>query len=206
MKKRVSIHDIATHLKVSTSTVSFVLNGKAEEMRISDAVADKIKKYAEEVSYRPNLIAKSLRTGKSKIIGMMVEDISDPFFAGIARGIERIAYQQGYKIFFASTENITSKAKELVKVFRERQVDAYIIAPPPEFSSEIQSLLVDGKPLVLFDRYYPELTTNNIIVDNYDGAFKATSYFHNEGCRYIGFITLDSDQWQMACAEIRQDF
>ena len=112
-----SIHDIATHLKVSASTVSFVLNGKAEEMRISDAVAEKIKKYAEEVSYRPNLIAKSLRTGKSKIIGMMVEDISDPFFASIARGIERIAYQQGYKIFFASTENKTSKAKELVKVF-----------------------------------------------------------------------------------------
>ena len=193
-----SIHDIATHLKVSASTVSFVLNGKAEEMRISNAVADKIKKYAEEVSYRPNLIAKSLRTGKSKIIGMMVEDISDPFFAGIARGIERIAYQQGYKIFFASTENKTGKAKELVKVFRERQVDAYIIAPPPEFSSEIQSLLGDGKPLVLFDRYYPELTTNNIIVDNYEGAFKATSYLQNEGCRYIGFITLDSDQWQMA--------
>jgi LacI family transcriptional regulator len=198
VKKRVSIHDIATHLKVSASTVSFVLNGKAEEMRISDAVAERIKKYAEEVSYRPNLIAKSLRTGKSKIIGMMVEDISDPFFASIARGIERIAYQQGYKIFFASTENKTSKAKDLVKVFRERQVDAYIIAPPPEFSGEIRSLLDDGKPLVLFDRYYPELTTNNIIVDNYEGTFKAISYLQNEGYKNIGFITLDSDQWQMA--------
>jgi len=198
VKKRVSIHDIATHLKVSATTVSFVLNGKAEEMRISDAVAKKIKKYAEAVSYRPNQIAKSLRTGKSKIIGMMVEDISDPFFSSIARGIERIAYQQGYKIFFASTENKTSKAKDLVQVFRERQVDAYIIAPPPEFSDEIQLLLDEGRPIVLFDRYFPELTTNNIIVDNYEGTFKAINYLQKEGYKHIGFITLDSDQWQMA--------
>lgn len=197
MKKRPSIHDIATHLKVSATTVSFVLNGKAEEMRISDAVAEKIVKYADAVSYRPNLIAKSLRTGKSRIIGMLVEDISDPFFAGIARGIERIAYKLGYKIFFASTENETDKAKGLVKVFRERQVDAYIIAPPPEFSSEIQSLLDDGKPVILFDRYFPELKTNNIIVDNYEGTFKAIHYLQNEGYDNIGFITLDSDQSQM---------
>lgn len=197
MKKRPSIHDIATHLKVSATTVSFVLNGKAEEMRISDGIAEKIVKYATAVSYRPNLIAKSLRTGKSRIIGMMVEDIADPFFAGIARGIERIAYKLGYKIFFASTENETANAKDLIKVFRERQVDAYIIAPPPHLSCEIQSLLDDGKPVVLFDRYFPELSTNNIVVDNYEGSYKAISYLQSEGFTDIGFVTLDSDQWQM---------
>lgn len=198
MKKRVSIHDIATHLKVSATTVSFVLNGKAEEMRISEAVAKKIKKYAEKVAYQPNLIAKSLRTGKSKIIGMMVEDISDPFFAGISRGIERIAYQQGYKIFFASTENNTGKARDLLKVFKERQVDAYIIAPPPQFDKEVKSLLDDGKPVVLFDRYFPGLTTTNIVVDNYNGTCKAIEYLQQQGYSNIGFITLDSEQWQMA--------
>ena len=197
MKKRLSIRDIAMHLKVSATTVSFVLNGRAEEMRISDAVSKKIKKYADAVSYRPNLIAKSLRTGKSRIIGMMVEDISDPFFSAIARGIERIAYKLGYKIFFASTENETEKAKGLIKVLRERQVDAYIIAPPPDFGNEIQSLLDDGNPVVLFDRYFPEISTNNIIVDNYEGTFKAVSYLLNEGYTNIGFVTLDSDQSQM---------
>lgn len=198
MKKRPSIHDIATHLKVSATTVSFVLNGKAEAMRISDAVAKKITKYVDSVAYRPNLVAKSLRTGKSKIIGMMVEDISDPFFSAIARGIERIAYKLGYKIFFASTENRTDRAKDLVKVFRERQVDGYIIAPPADFESEIKSLLDDGKPVVLFDRHFPEIKTNNIIVDNYEGTFKAVNYLQQEGFVNIGFVTLDSDQSQMA--------
>ncbi len=197
VKKGPSIYDIATHLKVSVTTVSFVLNGKAEEMRISDAVAGKIRKYADAISYHPNMIAKSLRTGKSRIIGMMVEDISDPFFSSIARGVERIAYGLGYKIFFASTENETDKAKGLVKAFRERQVDAYIMAPPPGFDGEIQSLLNDGKPVILFDRYYPGIDTNNIIVDNYGGTVAAIEYFQNVGCQSIGFITLESDQSQM---------
>ena len=197
MKKRPSIHDIATHLKVSATTVSFVLNGKAEEMRISETVAKKVLKYADAVSYRPNLVAKSLRTGKSRIIGMMVEDIADPFFSAISRGIERIAYKLGYKIFFASTENGTDNAKGLLKVFKERQVDAYIIAPPPDFSSEVQSLMDDGKPVVLFDRHFPELNTNNIVVDNYEGSFKAVSYLQEQGYCNIGFITLESDQSQM---------
>src|SRR5215210_9582258 len=129
MKKKISIHDIARHCNVSSTTVSFVLNNKAGENKIRKEVVDKILDYVKEVNYTPNHVAKSLRTGKTRIIGMLVEGISDPFFAAIAKGIEQRAYKLGYKIFFASTDNDTSKAKDLIKVFRERQVDAYIIAP-----------------------------------------------------------------------------
>ena len=140
MKKKLSIHDIAKHLNVSAATVSLVLNGKAEENKIRPEVVEKIKAYVKEVGYRPNLVAKSLRTGKSRIIGMLVEGISDYFFASIARIVEAEAYKAGYKLFYSSTDGEPEKAKALIKAFRERQVDGYIIAPTPGIEEEIQEL------------------------------------------------------------------
>ncbi len=198
MKKKSSIHDIARQLQLSATTISFVLNGKSDEMRIREEVKNKVLQYVEQIGYQPNQVAKSLRTGKSRIIGMMVEDISDPFFSGIARGIEHIAYELGYKIFFASTENQTDKAKALLKVFRERQVDAYIIAPTPGLYNDVQALIEDENPVILFDRYFPDLETSNVIVDNYEGSYSAILHLQKNGYENIGFVTLDSDQTQMA--------
>ena len=197
MKKKISIHDIAKQLNVSATTVSFVLNGKAEEMRIRTEVKKRVLHYVESINYQPNQIAKSLRTGKSRIIGMMVEDISDPFFASIARGIERKAYKLGYKLFFASTENQTEKAKALIKVFQERRVDSYIIAPPPGVEAEIKSLLENEHPVILFDRYFPDLETTTVIVDNYAGVYNAVKHLLKNGFSQIGFVTLHSEQTQM---------
>ena len=197
MKKKTSIHDIARHLNVSATTVSFVLNGKAEERKISTALERKVLDYVEEVGYRPNHIAQSLRTGKSKIIGMLVESISDPFFAGIARVIEDNLYQLGYKIFHSSTDNDTQRAKSLLQIFRERQVDGYIIVPAPGIEDDIQGLLNDSKPVVLFDRYFPELNTTNVVIDNAGGAYNATRHLFENGFDNIAFITLDSEQIQM---------
>ena len=197
MSKKISIHDIARHLNVSAATVSFVLNGKAEEKRISKVVAEKVVAYVATTGYQPNQVAKSLRTGKTKIIGMLVEDISDPFFSQISRSVEKLAYQIGYKIFYSSTENDPQKARDLIRVFRERQVDGYIIAPPPGVEDEIRLLLQDHLPLVLFDRYYPDITTNTVVVNNLDGAYQATRLLIGNGYRNIGFVTLDSNQSQM---------
>src|SRR5690349_20773319 len=138
-KKKISIHDLARELKVSSATVSFVLNGKASEKRISRALENKILKYAGKMGYRPDRIAKSLRTGKSRIICMLVEGISGPFFSSIARIIEEKAHQHDYKIFYSSTNNDTAITRELIKVYRDSQVDGYIIAPPPGIEEDIQS-------------------------------------------------------------------
>jgi LacI family transcriptional regulator len=196
-RKKISIHDIARQLNVSSTTVSFVLNGKAEEKRISDEMKKKILDHVAEVGYQPNQVAKSLRTGKSKIIGMLVEDISDPFFSGISRLVEENLYKHGYKIFFSSTENNTEKTKVLLNVLRERQVDGYIIAPPPGIETEIEALLDDRCPMVLFDRYFPDLNTINVVVDNFGGARMAIDHLYENGYRKIGLVTLDSEQSQM---------
>ena len=197
MKKKTSIHDIARELKISATTISFVLNGKADEKRISEDLTKKILDYVKSIGYQPNMVAKSLRTGRTNIIGMLVEDISDPFFSSISRGVETLAYKYGYKIFYSSTENDTEKTKALLKVFRERQVDGYIVAPPPGIEKDIQDLMDDNVPVILFDRYFRSLTTSTVIIDNFSGSYKAVKHLEENGFSNIGFVTIESDQTQM---------
>ncbi len=197
LKKKKSIHDLAKELQISATTISFVLNGKAAEKRISSELETKILNYIEKVGYKPNLVAQSLRTGKTKIIAMLVESIDDSFFASIAKVIEVTAYKLGYKVFFASTENETEKAKQLIRLFRDRQVDGFIIAPPPGIEKEISALLEDNCPVILFDRHLPAIKTTNVLIDNFDGAFIAANHLLENGFKKIGFVTLDSAQSQM---------
>jgi LacI family transcriptional regulator len=107
------------------------------------------------------------------------------------------AFEHGYKIFFASTENDTEKTKDLIRVFRERQVDGYIIAPPPGIEEELQQLVKEKAPVIQFDRFLPEVKTTNVVVDNFGGAYGAVQHLQENGYRNIGFVTLDSKQTQM---------
>ncbi len=198
MKKgKMSIGDIAKELNISITTVSFILNGKAEEKRISSELTKKVMKLVNDVGYVPNHLAKSLRTGKTNIIGLIVEDISNPFFANVARLIEESANRRSYKIFYCSSDNDTHKTKELIKVFKERHVDGYIITPVPGIQHEVESLISGGCSVVLFDRYFPDVDTNYVVVDNAGSTYNATNHFIEQGYKTIAFITLDSDQTQM---------
>ncbi|PRY11659.1 LacI family transcriptional regulator [Pontibacter ummariensis] len=195
--KRPSIRDIAKQLNVSTTTVSFVLNGKAKEKRISEQLAEQVLKFVEEVGYKPNQIAQSLRTGKSRIISLMVEDISNAFFSKVARLIEEAAHQRGYKIIYCSTENSVDKTRELIRMFRDWQIDGYIITPPAGVEEDIQGLINDKHPVVLFDRFFPRLKTNYVIVDNFNSTYKAVNHLISQGYSRIAFVTLESEQVQM---------
>ncbi len=198
MKKKLSIHDIARELGVSATTISFVLKGGEQAKKVSEPVKQKILNYIDSIGYQPNPIAQSLRTGKSKTIGMLVEDISDPFFSSIGRIVEDSLYKLGYKIFHASTDNNTERAKKLLRLFRERQVDGYIIAPAPGIEKEMRELLHEAKPVIVFDRYFPELPTINVVIDNLGGAYIATMHLVDNGFKHIAFVTLNSDQIQMS--------
>ncbi len=197
MKKRSSITDIANVLQISPTTVSFILNGKAREKRISVELVEKVEKYIEEVGYKPNSLARSLRTGKTNIIGLMVESISNPFFANIARRIEELAYRNGYKIIYSSTDNDTLRTKELIQMFRERHVDGYIISPPEGIEDDVSSLVNAGIPVVFFDRYLSDITVDAVTIDNFGSSYEAVKYLIRTGCSNIGFVTLDSLQTQM---------
>lgn len=199
MEKKLSIIDIAKHLNVSKSTVSFVLNGHAQEKRISEELVQRVMKFVEEVGYKPNSFAQGLRTGKSNTIGLMVEDISNPFFANIARLIEDKAYRNGYKMIYSSTDNDTRKTRELISMFRDRHVDGYIIAPPEGIEDDINYLLKEGSAVVFFDRYLANVNCDYVVIDNMLSTYNATSHLIKQGFKNIGFITFSSMQTQLQC-------
>jgi LacI family transcriptional regulator len=195
--KKMSIKAVAETLKISTATVSYILNGKAKEKRISEELTKRVLAYVEENNFKPNHLAKSLRTGKTNVIGLIVEDIADPFFASVAGNIETIAYENGYKIIYSSTKNDTVKAKELINTFRERNVDGYIITPTENLENEITQLIKNGLPVVLFDRNCTDIEVSYVGMDNFESSYKAAKYLINQGYKNIAFVTLDSSQAQM---------
>lgn len=197
MKKKVSIKDIAKQLGISISTVSFVVNGKAKEKRISDELTKKVLQLVDELDYKPDALARSFRTGKTNIIGFLVDDISEPFFSGIARFIDEKAAQKGYKIIYSSTRNNRKKAVELLQIFQDRHVDGYIIALPDGTEDEVQALTGSGKPVILFDRYFPGLKTDYVIINNSESTFNATTHLADNGYKNIGFVTIDTVEQQM---------
>ncbi len=195
--KGISIKDIAKQAGVSPTTVSFVLNGKAKEKRISDQVSKKILKIANKLKYKPNQLARGLRTGKTKTLGLIVEDIANNFFANVAKVVEDEADKHGYKVLYGSTEDNSDKARGLLEVLKYRQVDGYIITPTKNMEKEIELLKMVRKPVVLMDRYLPNVDSHYVVVDNFQGAFEATSHLVTQGYKKIGIITTMSDMVQM---------
>lgn len=185
--------DISKELGISITTISFIVNNKAEN-KISKEVIKKVEDYIAKVGYKPNSSAQSLRTGKSKTIVFMAEDISDPFFSAIAKEMEAIAFNNGYKIIYCSTENKKERALELLNLFKDRQVDAFIITPPEGFENELRNLIYDEHQVVMvFDRYFADFKHNYVILENYKGAQEATKSLYDSGKRNIAFIGVKSN-------------
>lgn len=192
-----SINEIAKHLKVSKSTVSLVINGKAEQGRISKALAKRILDYVEEIGYKPNALAQSLATGKSRTIGLIVENIGDSFFGPIALYIEENLRPFGYQVFYSSTFGETEIANEILNTMLEKKVEGIILSPTLGQVEHIQKILKKKTPLVIFDRRVENLKTNYVGTDNFTASKKAVQHLFDEGFRNIAMITIDSKQPQM---------
>ncbi|MEY3432697.1 MAG: hypothetical protein RL131_633, partial [Bacteroidota bacterium] len=198
MSKKISIKDIARELNISTTTVSFVINGKSEEMGISPATSSKVMKLIREKNYTPSNAARFLRTGKSNTIGLIVEDLGNYFFGNVAKVIELEASNRGYNVFLSSTDNNPLLAKQLIRKMRNSSVDGLIITPTHGLKDELTRLVNDQIPFVLLDRLVPGIDANHVILDNYKGAYTLTRHLIEKGYKKIGFITIVSNMSMMA--------
>ncbi|MBW1654940.1 LacI family DNA-binding transcriptional regulator [Flavobacterium quisquiliarum] len=151
-RKNSSLKDIAEELKVSVTTVSFVLNGKAAERHISKEMTKRVLDYANSINYKPNRIAQSLRSGKTNILVFMVEDISDVSFSKLVKFFEDIAYQKGYKVIFCSIGNEATRSLEIIDFYSLLQVDGFVIVPSSAIKYKIDELVESGKPIVLLNK------------------------------------------------------
>lgn len=199
--KKITIKDIATEAQVSVSTVSFVINGKGEKMGISTAVIKKVQDVAEKLNYRPSMIATSLRTGKTRSIGLIVEDISNQFFSDLARVIEDEAKNIDYRVFYCSTGDDDERSEELIHSLLQANVDGFIITPTKNLEEKIDLLLKLKKPMVLIDRYFPGQNVSHVVMDNYEAAYSATKFLIKKNRKNIAVVNNTSEMIQMKLRE-----
>lgn len=186
---RASLKDIANELKLSKTTVSWVLSGQAQQKGISETTAKKVVEYASKMNYQPNLIARSLNTGTTKTIGLILPSISDSFYSEVAREIENEARKKGYSLMISSSESDKDREDEIIRLFKAKVVDGIIVAPTKRSKIEIQQLIDDSYPLVTIDRYFPELNATYIIINNRDSSYMLTKHLINKGCKKIAILT-----------------
>ncbi|SOD93001.1 LacI family DNA-binding transcriptional regulator [Spirosoma fluviale] len=196
-KTKVSIKDIAQKAGVSTALVSYVLNGKEKESRVGQEIATKVRQIAAELNYQPSHLAKSLRSGKTHTIGLVIADISNPFFANIARVVEDEAKRNGYTVIIGSSDENASKSRDLLEVLINRQVDGFIIVSSENSEDQIRSLNDRHIPFVLLDRYFPEIPTDFVSTDHYRASYDAATHLVKNQYKHIGMIAYDSQMFHM---------
>lgn len=197
MKKKVSLKDIAKEVGVSIALVSYVINNKEKEARVGADVANKIREAVKKLNYQTNQVAKSLKVGKSQILGLIVADISNPFFANIARTIEDEAKKHNYTVIFGSSDEDDDKSWNLIEVLLRQQVDGIIIAPTINSENQIRHLEEQHIPYVLIDRYFPSINSNYVVTDNYQAAYHAVKHLLVTNHHKIGLIVYESSLHHM---------
>jgi len=180
--------NVAKKAGVSNTTVSRVLSGKASEYGITEETEEKVKKIAKELNYVPNQLAKGLRLKQTKSIGLVVPDISNPFFSCIVKNISKEAHKLGYSLSLYDSQDDTNIEANNLNYLQNRVVDGFIVCPVGKKYKHIQGLVKDGAKVVVVDRYFPDLKCPSIISDNYQGAVDGTEYFIENGHEKIGFI------------------
>lgn len=188
--KKVSLNDIAERLGVSKTLVSMVLNNKGEDNGISKTTQEKVIQLAQELNYKPNQFARGLRMGKSNTIGLVVSDISNPFYARIARFVEDYCSQEEYNLIICNSDENPDKEKKIIHTLLEKQVDGMIISSTIEDTVHLRQLQEEQIPFMLIDRIYQSFACNYVIVDNFNGAKEATQHLINNGHKNIACFTI----------------
>lgn len=195
MKRKVSLKDIATRANVSAAAVSYVLNG--QEHRVSPDMAHRIKTLARKLNYRPHHIARSLKTRRTNTIGLVVANISYRFTTGITSAIEAEAKKHNYSVLIGSSDEELPKFNDLINVLVDRDVDGLILLPVDHSEKEIKELIKSDTPFILMDRYFPDIPTSYIALDNYRAAQEHVDYLASMGHTNIAFVNYDVSMYHL---------
>ncbi|UVI31397.1 LacI family DNA-binding transcriptional regulator [Paenibacillus spongiae] len=181
-----TIYDIAREAGVSIATVSQVINGKG---KISDKRRQEIYRIMEELNYRPSVIASAL-TGKSTFtLGLLIPDISNPFFAEMARAVEDCGSRSKYSLVICSTDNKDEKVSGYLELLQQKSVDGIIIGTGVEDRDLLTPLLHKSIPIVMIAREMPGIQLPTVIVDDYAGGKKAAEHLLGLRHRSMAIIT-----------------
>lgn len=179
--------DVARRAGVSIATVSRVLN---DLPNVRPPVRRKVMRAIQELGYQPNRTARQLRVKSSKVLGLIISDIQNPFFTSVVRGIEDEAYKHQFSLVLCNTDEDPAKEKLYADVMRAEGVAGVILASTREKNPHIATLLEQNIPVVAIDRQVTERRIDRVVVANRDGAFEAVAHLLALGHRRIGFVGL----------------
>lgn len=174
-----SIKDVAKTAGVSTATVSRVL---ANTSKVKNATRTRVLEAIEQLDYRPNLIARSLRAQKSTKIGLVVSDIRNPFFTAISRAVEDAAYEQGYSVLLCNTDENPEKEELYLNLLHDENVAGIIFSPTKKFGSNLKSYK-STIPFVAIDRYIESKDMDMVLLDNVTAGYELTLHLIENGYR-----------------------
>ncbi len=179
--------DVARRAGVSTSTVSHVLNGTRG---VSRELRERVLAACQELSFEPNVVARSLKTSRSQTIGFVVPDVN-AFFTEILLGAEEVAEERGYSVIFCHSHDDPQEEQSYLRLLRGRRVDGIILAPYGTRHKELDHLVQSQFPLVLVDRRIPGYSLDLVSVDNEPAAHAAVRHLIDLGHRRIGMVSGD---------------
>lgn len=179
------IRDVAIAAGVSTATVSRVM---ANKPHVREEVRKKVMAVVDQLGYRPNLVAQNLRAQQSKIIGLIVSDIQNPFFRYIGRAVEDIAHQNGYSVILCNNDEDPEKEKMYLQLMQDQNIAGIILSPTRKATQEFERISKLNIPMAVIDRRVDNLKVDNISTDNVFSAEKIIAHLCNNGYKRIAGI------------------
>jgi LacI family transcriptional regulator len=181
-----TISDVAKRARVSTYTVSAVLNRSA---RVSPELTGRVMKAVQELDYTINYVARSLQTRKTETLGMLLPDIGNPFYSKVVRGVEEVCAKHNYSLLLSSTyENVGEQNRGLLS-YRAKQVDGILLFVVDGDESGLKSIVGKNIPVVCVGRRPLTVATDTVVVDNKLGAKQAVEHLVSKGRKRIAFLT-----------------
>lgn len=179
-----TMRDVARLAGVSVATVSAVINSTAH---VSERRTQRVREAMEALDYYPDQVARSLKVGRTDVIGMVIPDITNPFYPEVVRGVEDAAREQGYSVILCNSNEDPEQERRLLDTLFSRRVDGVVIACS-DSSTAYDTLLRRRFPIVFVDRIPLGLTAGCVATDNVDAGFSATQHLIELGHERIAFI------------------
>src|SRR3989442_14457433 len=180
----VSIKDVAEAAGVSTATVSRVLSNG---LHVRPEVRERVMEAVDKLAYRPNLLARSLRSQQSNTIGLIVSDIRNPFFTSMSRAVEDTAYEQGFSLVLCNTDENPEKEMIYLHLMRDEHVAGVIFSPTRQTLSSFAPTNLNF-PLVVVDRSISDRDVDVVQLDNVDAGYRLTAHLIENGYRRIAAL------------------
>src|SRR5688572_22842204 len=182
-----SLQEVARRARVSIATVSRVLNKSDKVVPETRATVEQALR---DLGYRPSRVARRLRmnSGRAHLVGLIIPDIQNPFYAEIARGVEDSAYANQYALLLCNSDENLEKERFYLDVMQAESVDGIVLPPFNDTDAGVVEMVKTGIPVVCVDRSHANVKTDLVEVDNYQGALEAVRHLIDKGHKSIALI------------------